>query len=164
MRSVPTLWCAPSSPAHTWEVLLCQGASKLALLALRNWALLWSNLCSNFSTRGELQSPGAPGKDLPSHGKCTHTTACTFQSCPCSGSAPLPQSKPIVPTSLVKCCTSDEKYSQHCTLFGRALQTRSARASPVQPQRVHLHDEKEKHEQDEEAQKLLPLKPTGELT
>ena len=40
----------------------------------------------------------------------------------------------------------------------------SARANTAQPQGVQLHHEKENNKQDEEAQKLFPVKPIRELT
>ena len=143
-RSVPTLWCAPASLTHPPEMFLCLGAS--SSLASPQEAL--------HSCRARLLVPSSLGKS---------SMAQEHQSkpCPVAGSAPTTWCAPYSPSShwevllclrarwlaplaLRKCCTSAKNVFQHHPHFGRALWTRSTRASPAWPRGLHIHHKKRK--------------------
>ena len=110
----------------------------------------------------ELLSAGAPGQTLPGRRKWATTMVQSCQSCMHLGSPPLLQNDPA--------STAHPQETPHCLKEGRPTSlalgniNSSARANPAWPQGVYLHHKKENNKQDEDVQKLYPVKATGELT
>ena len=104
---------------------------------------------------------GAPRQALPSHRNCITTTVHTGQAHLAWGSVP-PQ-RPA-PTARRKHLAVAARPSQACTPSGSTpLPWRTLDCAKLQfgfPK----YTEKEKHKQDEEAQKPFPVKATGEFT